>query len=251
MLGTLACGELTPLPLPIDGAQLHRVLDDRSLLFTGQSNAAAAAYTPAAEARAQLYNQAALRTWQDGWQHGDASKSGHKPPGVGLLAGALGWLLEEEYQLPVALLGQPQPAANIAWMAPAGDNYNMLLDRVVASGSRPAVLLWHQGESDGIEHTSEQQYRQALNELIAAWRSDFVDLQYIVVFLTSVNACGYDQSQVRAAQRAVAAMHDDVLLVDADALTGTAAHLDGCHYDWMGYEAQAMLALHAISFPPR
>ena len=183
-VSTVACGDLQPLRAPVDEPVLRERLQDGAVLFAGQSNAAAPAFTADDQARAQVYNGASLTTWHNSWTGGDSSVGGDTPPGVGLLAGSLGWLLESEFELVVPLLGQPYPGARIDQMLPDSVNYIGLYDRVRDSAAKPTVLLWHQGESDGLAGTSADAYAAMLNELIDAWLLDYPTLSYIVVYLS-------------------------------------------------------------------
>ncbi len=220
---------------------LTALMEGGAVLMSGQENAAAEIPANSGNLAATL-DLAGTRTWDGNWVTGLSSSSGVEPPGIGALAGSFAYLLRNDHKVIVEVLGTPQPKAEISQLMPEALPYKVLRHRVHESTVTPKVMLWHQGEADAALGTSIEVYRDMMVSLITAWRQDYPSLEYMLVFQTAVDACGYDTTSVRKVQQSIADQAEDVILIDVDELTGTPMH-KGCTYSVEGYVEQANMAL--------
>ena len=123
----------------------------------------------------------------------------------------------------------------------------MLEDGVV-----PDVILWHQGESDNIAGTSEQDYIDSFLSVRDVFRSRGVDAPIVVAVASYHPACidadgnglGPD---VRAAQKELPRRYPDILPgPDTDRLDRCCYRHDGVHFSGKGLDIHAAMWLQSV-----
>ena len=139
--------------------------------------------------------------------------------------------------------------------AEGGRLYSTLVetvDRMLEDGVVPDVILWHQGESDNIAGTSEQDYIDSFLSVRDVFRSRGVDAPIVVAVASYHPACidadgnglGPD---VRAAQKELPRRYPDILPgPDTDRLDRCCYRHDGIHFSGKGLDIHAAMWLQSV-----
>ena len=167
-----------------------------------------------------------------------AEGNGYFSPGaVGQWPLRMGFLLQENLQIPVAIINGADPGKPIEFFQrndtqpnDPTTNYGRLLQRLNNAGLTEHVraMLYYQGESDG---TRADIHKTLFEALHADWEEDLPNIEaYYVVQVRE--GCGAPSLQLREYQRAFEGYLHNVKAVTANGINGH----DGCHYDVLGYK---------------
>ncbi len=156
---------------------------------------------------------------------------------VGQWALRMGYLLQENLQVPVAIINGADPGKPIEFFqrndvehTDPSTNYGRLLQRLNNAGlaSHIRAMMFYQGESDGGRADIHKSLFEALH---ADWEEDFANIEaYYIVQVRE--GCGGPSLQLRDYQRAFEDYLNHAKAVTANGINGH----DGCHYDVQGYK---------------
>jgi len=156
---------------------------------------------------------------------------------VGQWALRMGNLLQENLQIPVAIINGADPGKPIEFFqrndivhTDPSTNYGRLLQRFNNSGLTDHIraMIFYQGESDG---TRADIHKTLFEALHADWEEDFADIEaYYIVQVRE--GCGGPSLQLREYQRAFEDYLHHAKAVTANGINGH----DGCHYNVQGYK---------------
>ena len=132
-----------------------------------------------------------------------------------------------------------------------GDLNNMLINVVKESGQqfRVTEVLWHQGESDFIEKTSEKQYMQSFHSLVESLRQEGVTAP---IYTSVATKCGIDplwskNNPVASAQMKLPDSSRRIFAgPNTDELLNYLDRYDDCHFSGSGQEKFANAWVEAI-----
>jgi len=212
------------------------------IAIEGQSNAQAVAYN----GDANIWQSNFIRCFgtsnpdlftDDNWYI--AEGNGYFSPGaVGQWGLRMGYLIQQNLQIPVAIINGADPGKpieffqkNDALPTDPGTNYGRLLQRLTNAGVREHIraMMYYQGESDGNRAEIHKTLFEALH---ADWVADFPGIEaYYVVQVRE--GCGAPSLQLREYQRAFEEYLPNTKAVTANGINGH----DGCHYSLQGYQA--------------
>jgi hypothetical protein len=207
----------------------------------GQSNAQAVAY----DGNANIWQSNFIRCFgtsnpdlyaDENWYI--AEGNGYFSPGaVGQWALRMGYLIQQDLQIPVAIINGADPGKPIEFFQrndvlpiDPSTNYGRLLQRLTNAGVRENIraMMYYQGESDGDRAEIHKTLFEALH---ADWEEDFPGIE--ACFVVQVReGCGAPSLQLREYQRA---FEDYLPKTKAVATNGINGH-DGCHYSVQGYQ---------------
>jgi len=167
-----------------------------------------------------------------------AEGNGYFSPGaIGQWALRMGYLLQENLHIPVAIINGADPGKPIEFFqrndAQHNDsttNYGRLLQRLINAGLADQVrgLMYYQGESDG---TRADIHKTLFEALHADWEEDLPNIgAYYIVQVRE--GCGAPSLQLREYQRAFEDYLHNAKAVTANGINGH----DGCHYNLLGYK---------------
>jgi hypothetical protein len=208
----------------------------------GQSNAQAVAYN----GDANIWQSNFIRCFgtsnpdlytDENWYI--AEGNGYFSPGaVGQWALRMGYLMQQDLQIPVAIINGADPGKPIEFFQrndvlpiDPSTNYGRLLQRLNNAGLREHVraMMYYQGESDGNRAEIHKTLFEALH---TDWELDFPGMEaYYVVQVRE--GCGAPSLQLREYQRAFEDYLPKTKAVTANGINGH----DGCHYSVQGYQA--------------
>lgn len=138
---------------------------------------------------------------------------------------------------PVAIGG-----TSMAQWAPGGQYHPMLLaalDALNQAGLRPTHILWHQGETDAIRHTSAAVYKDQFQAMLSAIRARGITAPVYVSVATYFD--GATDEPLRQAQKSLADVTKGIYPgPDTDSL-GPALRFDGVHFSDTGLQGFAWL----------
>ncbi|MBO8444210.1 MAG: hypothetical protein IAC23_00750 [Bacteroidetes bacterium] len=145
-------------------------------------------------------------------------------------------------------------ATDIASWSEGGFLYGMLtetLDRMLADGIVPDYILWHQGESDNIAGTSEEDYVKRFESIRKAFRDRGIEAPIYIAVASYHPDCIADNNgndtNVRNAQKHLAQKYKDIHQgPDTDKLDKCMYRHDGVHFSSKGLEAHAKAWLRAL-----
>lgn len=178
-----------------------------------------------------------------------AEGNGYFSPGaVGQWALRMGYLLQENLQVPVAIINGADPGKPIEFFQrndaeplDSTTNYGRLLQRCTRAGVREHIrgMLFYQGESDGGRADVHKNLFEALH---ADWEADYPNIEvYYVVQVRE--GCGSPSLQLREYQRNFETYLPRTHAVTANGINGH----DGCHYSVQGYQTLGEKIYHQIS----
>ncbi|MEZ4926221.1 MAG: LamG-like jellyroll fold domain-containing protein [Saprospiraceae bacterium] len=167
-----------------------------------------------------------------------AEANGYFTPGsVGQWPLRMGYLLQETFGVPVAIINGADPGKPIEYFqrndldpTDASTNYGRLLQRLTNASIKDNIrgILYYQGESDGDRADIHKTLFEALYQ---DWVQDYPGVEaYYVVQVRE--GCGSPSLQLRENQRRFEEYLPNVKCMTAN---GIAGH-DGCHYTLTGYE---------------
>ena len=149
----------------------------------------------------------------------------------------MGYMLQENLQIPVAIINGADPGKpieffqrNDAQHEDSTTNYGRLLQRLNNAGvtNRVRAMMYYQGESDGGRAEIHKTLFEALH---ADWEENLPNIEaYYVVQVRE--GCGGPSLQLREYQRAFEGYLLHAKGVTANGINGH----DGCHYDVQGYK---------------
>lgn len=211
------------------------------MVVQGQSNAQAVAYN----GDANIWQNNFVRCFgnSDPANYNDqqwyiAEGNGFFTPGaVGQWPLRMGSLLQEQFQVPIAIVNGADPGKpieffqrNDAFPTDPATNYGRLLQRLnnASLAGHVRAVIFYQGESDG----DRAEIHKALFEaLYADWTSDLEKVeQYYVVQVRE--GCGNPSLQLRQYQKDFENYLPKLKSVTANGIVGH----DGCHYNVNGYQ---------------
>lgn len=157
---------------------------------------------------------------------------------IGQWALRMGFLLQENLGIPVAIINGADPGKPIEFFQrndtqhndPA-TNYGRLFQRLLNAGLTDNIraMIYYQGESDGNRADIHKALFEALH---ADWEENLPNIEgYYVVQVRE--GCGSPSLQLRAYQRAFEDYLPNTYAVTANGINGH----DGCHYNVLGYKA--------------
>ncbi len=207
----------------------------------GQSNAQAVAYN----GDANIWQNNFIRCFGDpnpanfadqNWYIADGN--GYFTPGaIGQWALRLGYLIQENLQIPVAIINGADPGKPIEFFqrndtlhTDPNTNYGRLLQRLNNAGvsDRTRALVYYQGESDGDRAEIHKTLFEALH---ADWEENIANTEaYYVVQVRE--GCGAPSLQLREYQKDFQNYLHNTKAVTANGIDGH----DGCHYNLLGYK---------------
>ncbi len=207
----------------------------------GQSNAQAVAYN----GDANIWQSNFIRCFgtsnpdlytDDNWYI--AEGNGYFSPGaIGQWALRMGFLIQQNLQIPVAIINGADPGKPIEFFqkndllpADPATNYGRLLQRLTHAGLSENIraMVFYQGESDG---NRDEIHKTLFEALHADWEIDFPNIEaYYVVQVRE--GCGAPSLQLRDYQRAFEDYLHNTKAVTANGINGH----DGCHYSLQGYQ---------------
>jgi hypothetical protein len=135
-----------------------------------------------------------------------------------------------------------------------GDLNRMLIEGLRGMNSKYKVtqVLWHQGESDYLEKTSEHEYAESFISLVGTLRKQGVTAP---VYISVASKCGIDRSwsrsnPVASAQHRLADPAKRFFAgPDTDSLLNKVDRFDDCHFAGSGQEKFADAWVEAIKHP--
>ncbi|MFN0176746.1 MAG: LamG-like jellyroll fold domain-containing protein [Saprospiraceae bacterium] len=160
------------------------------------------------------------------------------PGAIGQWALRMGYLLQENLQIPIAIINGADPGKPIEFFQrndalhnDSTTNYGRLLQRLNNAGLTNHVrsIMYYQGESDGARADIHKTLFEALH---ADWEENYPNIEaYYIVQVRE--GCGAPSLQLRDHQRAFEDYLNNAKGVTANGINGH----DGCHYDVLGYGA--------------
>lgn len=221
-------------------ASASNVVSGDVIVVQGQSNAQAVAYNGDANVWQNnfvrcLGSSNPLEYTLPQWYI--AEGNGYFTPGaVGQWALRMASLLQEQTQIPIAIVNGADPGKpieffqrNDAFPTDPATNYGRLLHRLNLADLAPHVraVIYYQGESDGDRADIHRDLFEALH---ADWQSDLPQVdQYYVVQVRE--GCGAPSLRLRQYQRDFGDYLPNTTSLTANGLLGH----DGCHYNVLGY----------------
>jgi len=122
---------------------------------------------------------------------------------------------------------------------PLAAHWRAQLAQMLASGFRPDLVLWQQGESDARLGTTEAEYGLALQALRQELNQAGVSAPMMVAL--STHCPGVNGAAVRAAIQALGAQQSGIIVgPDTDSLQGS-SRSGGCHFSAAGVRQAAKL----------
>jgi len=167
-----------------------------------------------------------------------AEGNGYFSPGaVGQWALRMGYLLQENLQIPIAIINGADPGKPIEFFQrndllhnDSTTNYGRLLQRLNNADltNHVRAMMYYQGESDG---TRADIHKTLFEALHADWEKDLPNIEaYYIVQVRE--GCGAPSLQLREYQRAFEDYLHNAKGVTTNGINGH----DGCHYDVLGYK---------------
>jgi len=167
-----------------------------------------------------------------------AEGNGYFSPGaIGQWPLRMAYLLQENLQIPIAIINGADPGKPIEFFQrndalpnDSTSNYGRLLQRLNNAGltNHVRAMLYYQGESDG---TRADIHKTLFEALHADWEEDLPNIEaYYVVQVRE--GCGAPSLQLREYQRAFEDYLNNAKAVTANGINGH----DGCHYNVLGYK---------------
>lgn len=159
-----------------------------------------------------------------------------------------GKLYDSVILAPVAVGG-----TEIARWAPDGDLHKLVLKAIEGAQKRKLKfthLLWHQGESDAVLFTSQQDYQARFRAMLASIRQHGVDAP---VFVAVATRCGkYPVSpDIQQAQQGLVDPSQGIYPGPNTDLLDETWRYDGCHFSTAGLDMHANLWLQQLKqYPP-
>lgn len=151
---------------------------------------------------------------------------------------------------PAGIINRGKASTEIALHVPGQALYDDALADWAETGLVPGYAVFVEGEQDSVLGTSQSAFDSALRSIINGWRAAWGGgLKVAIVLVPFMSCYGIDNSQIRAAQRAVAAALNCALVdVDRYAVYPTVhpEWYDGCHWTEPGYELLAATTANAI-----
>ena len=122
---------------------------------------------------------------------------------------------------------------------------------MLEDGIKPDIILWHQGESDNIANTSEDDYVNRFLSIRKVFRDRGIDAPMVVAAASYHPACIGDgdgnDSAVRSAQKRLADSYDDIFPgPDTDRLDRCRYRHDGVHFSGQGQDMHAAMWLKPV-----
>lgn len=128
-------------------------------------------------------------------------------------------------------------------------------DAIRNEGIKPTHVLWHQGETDATEQTSEEAYSAMFEVLLSSLRSYEITAP---VYPAIATHCGLaltesnedqasGQESVRAAQMRLPHLDGVIAGPDTDQVQGELYRHDNCHFSAKGMQSHANLWLEALT----
>lgn len=221
--------------------EANQIVAGDAYAVEGQSNAQAVAYN----GNANIWQSNFVRCFGDPnpanyedthWYL--AEGNGYFSPGaVGQWALRMGYLLQEQLQIPIALINGADPGKpieffqrNDAMHDDSTTNYGRLLRRLNHSGLTAHLrgMLYYQGESDGDRADIHKTLFEALH---SDWLEDYPSLEAFYVVQVR-EGCGSPSLQLRQYQKD---FENYLPLTKCMTANGINGH-DGCHYALPGYQ---------------
>lgn len=209
-------------------------------MVQGQSNAQAVAYN----GDANIWQSNYVRSYGNSnpadytnQQWYTAEGNGYFTPGaVGQWALRMGSLLQENRNIPIAIINGADPGKPIEFFqrndtfpTDPATNYGRLLQRLNNGNLTDHIrgIIFYQGESDGVRADIHKMLFEAL---YADWAADIPDVEaYYVIQVRE--GCGAPSLQLREYQRLFEDYLPKLKCVTANGINGH----DGCHYSVLGY----------------
>ena len=125
------------------------------------------------------------------------------------------------------------------------------VDGMLEDGIKPDIILWHQGESDNIANTSEDDYVNRFLSIRKVFRDRGIEAPMVVAAASYHPACIGDgdgnDSAVRSAQKRLADSYDDIFPgPDTDRLDRCRYRHDGVHFSGQGQDMHAAMWLKPV-----
>lgn len=118
----------------------------------------------------------------------------------------------------------------------AGGDLNSILHDVIDGRYKITYILWHQGESDLIEGTSEQDYRESFLSLVYSIRGAGSNAP---IFISIASFCGHHvkNNPIAMVQASIPDVKNKIYAgVNTDKLMLPEDRFDGCHFGYSGQE---------------
>lgn len=163
-------------------------------------------------------------------------------------------LIEDGYTRQVTIIPIGVGGVEISAWAQGGYLHNRLIETVEQLKAQhiiPNCILWHQGESDNISNTSEENYIYMFETIRDVFRSRGIDSPIGVAIASyhpyCVNENKGNDPAIRNAQKKLAKKYDDIFEgPDTDKLNKAFQRGDGVHFSEKGQEIHAEGWLKAI-----
>lgn len=158
-------------------------------------------------------------------------------------------LIKERLAEQVVLVPAGIGGTSISRWQGGGDLNKMLIDVVKTTHPKYKLtqVLWHQGENDFIEKTSEKQYIQSVNSLVETLRQQKITAPILVSIATKCGPSWSENNPVASAQKMLPDPAKGLYVgPNTDTLLNTLDRFDDCHFSGSGQEKFADAWVNAI-----
>jgi len=139
----------------------------------------------------------------------------------------------------------------IAYWKKGGYLNDMLMDVLdkVYSSYELTEIVWHQGESDFLEHTSAEEYKTSFYSLLSTVRHSENKIPFYYAIATRCSAPWSPDNVIAQMQRTLSSYDDNIYLgADTDSMVLTSERIDGfCHFKESGQFAMSICEQHISS----
>ncbi len=179
------------------------------------------------------------------WYQGNADGSHNTNGNIGQWGTKMARSLMTEYQIPIAVFNGAFAGSSIVYHSRDDNsptnlttNYGRLLYRLQKAelADKVRAIIWYQGETDGKNGMSLQNYKNWFHKLYEGWTTDFSGFEhlYITQVRKSCNGTNYHFARIQEAQRQLANELPNTSLMTAK---GIGLWTDDCHFPYIdGYE---------------